>query len=62
MPPAQRPTATVFQDYALFPHLTVAANVGFGLSVAALPKAQIAATRQGGAGDGRPRRLRDRAG
>lgn len=29
--PAQRPTATVFQDYALFPHMTVAANVEFGL-------------------------------
>ncbi|MEE8203162.1 MAG: ABC transporter ATP-binding protein, partial [Alphaproteobacteria bacterium] len=29
--PANRPTATVFQDYALFPHLNVAGNVGFGL-------------------------------
>lgn len=29
--PAHRPTATVFQDYALFPHLNVAGNVGFGL-------------------------------
>jgi spermidine/putrescine transport system ATP-binding protein len=31
MPPAKRPTTTVFQDYALFPHMSVGANVGFGL-------------------------------
>jgi spermidine/putrescine transport system ATP-binding protein len=31
MPPAKRPTTTVFQDYALFPHMTVGGNVGFGL-------------------------------
>ncbi len=29
--PQQRPTATVFQDYALFPHMSVESNVGFGL-------------------------------
>jgi spermidine/putrescine transport system ATP-binding protein len=29
--PARRPTTTVFQDYALFPHMTAGANVGFGL-------------------------------
>lgn len=31
--PALRPTATVFQDYALFPHMNVANNVGFGLTM-----------------------------
>ncbi|SMF51540.1 spermidine/putrescine transport system ATP-binding protein [Tistlia consotensis] len=31
LPPARRPTTTVFQDYALFPHMTIEANVGFGL-------------------------------
>lgn len=31
MPPARRPTTTVFQDYALFPHMTVGGNVEFGL-------------------------------
>ena len=32
VPPEQRQIGMVFQDYALFPHLTVAANVGFGLA------------------------------
>ncbi|WP_292238706.1 ABC transporter ATP-binding protein, partial [Mesorhizobium sp.] len=31
VPPAKRPTTTVFQDYALFPHMSVGKNVGFGL-------------------------------
>lgn len=31
--PSKRPTTTVFQDYALFPHMTVGQNVGFGLEM-----------------------------
>jgi len=31
MPPHRRPVNTMFQSYALFPHLTVAGNIGFGL-------------------------------
>ncbi|MFO1090947.1 MAG: ABC transporter ATP-binding protein [Hyphomicrobiales bacterium] len=37
LPPAKRPTTTVFQDYALFPHMTVGANVGFGLRMRGVP-------------------------
>lgn len=38
--PAQRPTTTVFQDYALFPHMTLADNVGFGLRMRGVAKAE----------------------
>src|SRR5687767_5595959 len=40
MPPARRPTTTVFQDYALFPHFTVGNNVGFGLRMRGAPRAR----------------------
>jgi spermidine/putrescine transport system ATP-binding protein len=33
LPPHQRPVNTVFQQYALFPHMTVAENVGFGVEM-----------------------------
>jgi len=39
-PPAQRPTTTVFQDYALFPHMSVAANVAFGLRMRGIRAAE----------------------
>ncbi len=41
--PSQREIAMVFQSYALFPHLTVAENIGFGLRLAKIPKDEIAA-------------------
>ena len=40
MAPAKRPTATVFQDYALFPHMSIGANVGFGLRMKGVAKAE----------------------
>ncbi len=42
LPPEQRPLNTVFQNYALFPHLSVRDNIGFGLKIAKMPKAEIA--------------------
>lgn len=42
MPINRRPFNTVFQDYALFPHMTVAGNVGYGLSVRHEPRKEIA--------------------
>lgn len=40
LPAHARDTAMVFQSYALFPHMSVAANVGFGLEMRKMPKAQ----------------------
>ena len=41
--PAERGVAMVFQTYALYPHMTVAENMGFGLKMNGLPKDQISA-------------------
>ena len=41
IPPNQRDVNTVFQNYALFPHLNVEANVGYGLKIKRVPKAEI---------------------
>jgi putative spermidine/putrescine transport system ATP-binding protein len=38
LPPFERDVNTVFQDYALFPHMTVAQNVGYGLMVRKVPR------------------------
>jgi putrescine transport system ATP-binding protein len=42
VPPYRRPVNMMFQSYALFPHLTVEANVAFGLKQEGLPKREIA--------------------
>ena len=47
-PPYARSTGMVFQGYALFPHMTVAQNVAFGLEMRAVPRPEIA-TRVAGA-------------
>jgi spermidine/putrescine transport system ATP-binding protein len=41
LPPNRRPVNTVFQSYALFPHLTVAQNVAFGLEMLGRPAADV---------------------
>ena len=41
LPPKERDIAMVFQNYALYPHMTVEQNIGFALKLAKLPKAEI---------------------
>lgn len=43
VPPNKRPVNLMFQSYALFPHMTVRANIAYGLEMERLPKAQITA-------------------
>ncbi|WUD75538.1 ABC transporter ATP-binding protein [Streptomyces sp. NBC_00510] len=63
--PFERDVNTVFQDYALFPHMTVEQNVAYGLKVRKVPKAErteraraaLASVRLEGFGGRRPRQL-----
>jgi putrescine transport system ATP-binding protein len=43
VPPYRRPTNMMFQSYALFPHMTVEANIAFGLKQAGMPATEIKA-------------------
>jgi spermidine/putrescine transport system ATP-binding protein len=64
-PPYQRPVNTVFQNYALFPHMSVEDNVAFGLEMQKVPKSDIRQrvgdalemVRLGGLGKRRPQQL-----
>lgn len=40
LPPFERPVNTVFQDYALFPHMTIEENVAYGLMIKGVPKTE----------------------
>ena len=42
LPPYERPVNTVFQDYALFPHMTIEENIAYGLMIKGVPKAERA--------------------
>jgi putative spermidine/putrescine transport system ATP-binding protein len=65
LPPYDRDVNTVFQDYALFPHMTVAENVEYGLRVKKVPREErrsrardaLAMVRLGGFGSRRPAAL-----
>ena len=43
LPPDRRGMALVFQSYALWPHMSVAQNIGYGLKLRGMPRARIAA-------------------
>jgi putative spermidine/putrescine transport system ATP-binding protein len=65
LPPYERDVNTVFQDYALFPHMSVAENVGYGLLVRKVPRPErrrrvreaLELVRLGGHGERRPAQL-----
>jgi putative spermidine/putrescine transport system ATP-binding protein len=64
-PPYARPVNTVFQDYALFPHMSIRENVAYGLMVRQVPRAErerradelLALVQLAGVGDRRPAQL-----
>ena len=56
VPPHERPVNMMFQSYALFPHMTVEDNVGYGLRRLALDEAVKLEAHPGGAGHGAARR------
>ena len=58
LPPYERDVNTVFQDYALFPHMTVQRNVEYGLRVKKVPKEERAKRASRGARDGAARAAR----
>lgn len=41
LPPEERGLSLMYQDYSLFPHLTVAENIGFGLKIQGIPQREI---------------------
>ncbi len=41
IPPNKRDTSLVFQNYALFPHMTIGDNVGYGLKMRKVPKRKL---------------------
>jgi putative spermidine/putrescine transport system ATP-binding protein len=65
LPPYARDVNTVFQDYALFPHMSVAQNIGYGLRVKRIPRAErrarveetLGIVRLPGLGDRKPSQL-----
>ena len=59
LPPNERDVNTVFQDYALFPHMSVGQNVEYGLKVKKSARAERRAARRGGARAGAAGGLRE---
>ena len=61
VPPFDRDVNTVFQDYALFPHMTVGENIAYGLEVRKVAERRARCPRRRGDGDGPARGVREAA-